>query len=150
MPTWELLPATPDDSTPWGIVMGAGAQTFNHFVTKTIQMTMFPFIMVVEFLEVIFNGNYATFGDKIDNVFKLVTDRIAFFALLHLRVIRGFLVIMSETLLKLFNLFFPGLAQETFMRWKGYSQQLGGSGASPNVTNPLYHTLNYGYPPMLE
>jgi hypothetical protein len=150
VPTWELLPANPDDTTPWGIIIGAGAQTFNHFVTKTFQMTMFPFIMVVEFLEVLFNGDYATFGDKLDNIFKLITDRIAFFSLLHLRFMRGFLVIMYETTLKLLNLIFPGLAQETFLRWKGYSQLFGGSGASPNVTNPLYHTLNYGYPPVLE
>ena len=149
MPTWEILPATPDDSTPWGIIIGAGAQTFNHFTTKTIQFALTPLVMVVEFLEVIFNGDYATFGDKLDNIFKLITDRIAFFALLHLRFIRGFLVIMYETILKLMDLFFPELAQETYLRWKGYSQLMGGSGASPNVTNPLYHTLNYGYPPIL-
>ena len=149
MPTWEIFPATPDDSTPWGIIVGAGGQTFNHFLTKTFQMSMMPFIMVVEFLEVLFNGDYATFGDKLDNIFKLVTDRVAFFALLHLRYIRGFLVIMYETVLKLLDLFVPQLAQDTFLRWKGYSQLVGGSGASPNVTNPLYHTINFGYPPIL-
>jgi hypothetical protein len=148
VPTWEILPATPDDSTPWGIIIGAGAQTFNHFVTKTFQMTMMPFIMVVEVLEVLFNGDYATFGDKLDMIFKLITDRIAFFALLHLRFMRGFAVIMYETVLKLLEFFFPQLAQDTFLRWKGYSQLFGGSGASPNVTNPLYHVLNYGDFPM--
>jgi hypothetical protein len=149
LPTWEIVPATPDDSTPWGIIQGAGGQAYNHLTTKTLQVAMEPFIMVVEILEIVFNGDYATFGDKLDTIFKLFADRVAFFSLLHLRFIRGFLVIVYETVQKLLDLFFPGLAQDTFLRWKGYSQLTGGSGASPNVTQSLYHLLNTGYLPDL-
>jgi hypothetical protein len=57
---------------------------------------------------------------------------------------------MATSLVQLVDLYFPRLPREVFLRWKGFSQMMGGSGASPNMTIPWYHILNYGYPPVLQ
>jgi hypothetical protein len=142
VPTWEFLPAHPDDSTAWGIIMGAGAQALNHLLTKTIQLALEPLVVVAEILEVIFNSDVATFGDTVDNVIKVFMSRIVFFALFYVLYVREFVLIMYKMMGKLLEP--AGLVLLPLAGWKGLSQLL------DEALNMTALHCTKGVPPVLE